>query len=131
MMKIDDTALVLIDFQGKLATIMYESEQVHASIVRLVKETQILGLPIIWLEQYPKGLGRTVDEVREIVELDEQPIEKMSFNSFLSPEFKNAVDSLDQRNFLVAGIEAHICVYQTVCGLVNAGINVEFVIDAL
>jgi nicotinamidase-related amidase len=55
-----DTGLIVVDVQGKLAGMVFESQTLIANIEKLIKGCQILGIPIIWLEQYPKGLGKTV-----------------------------------------------------------------------
>jgi len=131
MLKVDDTAFVLIDYQGKLARVMHQSEELQANMIRLVKGMQLLNIPIIWLEQYPKGLGPTAQDIKELLDGAHQPIAKMNFSACQSTEFQSTVEKLDRDNFLVAGIEAHICVYQTVYELLNMGRYVEFVTDGI
>src|SRR5699024_1039129 len=131
MLKVDDTAFVLIDYQGKLARVMHQSEELQANMIRLVKGMQLLNIPIIWLEQYPKGLGPTAQDIKELLDGAHQPIAKMNFSACQSVEFQTTVEKLDRANFLVAGIEAHICVYQTVYELLNMGRYVEFVTDVI
>lgn len=129
-MNIEQTAIVLIDVQGKLATIMNDSEHTVNNIERLVKGAKVLDLPVLWLEQYPKGLGPTVPSIA--AELSEQkPIEKVTFSAWKTDEFKNALIALNRKNILICGIEAHICVYQTAKDLNGAGFNVEVVTDAI
>ncbi|GEK31216.1 hydrolase [Kurthia zopfii] len=129
-MNIEQTAVVLIDVQGKLATIMNDSEHTVNNIEKLVKGAKVLDLPVLWLEQYPKGLGPTVPSIA--AELGEQkPIEKVTFSAWKTDEFKNALIALNRKNILICGIEAHICVYQTAKDLNNAGFNVEVVTDAI
>lgn len=129
-MNIEQTAIVLIDVQGKLATIMNDSEHTVNNIERLVKGAKVLDLPVLWLEQYPKGLGPTVPSIA--AELSEQkPIEKVTFSAWKTDEFKNALIALNRKNILICGIEAHICVYQTAKDLNSAGFNVEVVTDAI
>lgn len=131
MIKIDNTALILIDYQGKLAKVMHESEKLHDNMIRLIKGMQILDIPIIQLEQYPKGLGPTVDEVKQLFDDDNEPISKMNFSACQTPEFQATVGELGKDSFLVAGIEAHICVYQTVRELLSSGKYVEYVRDGI
>lgn len=131
MLKADDTAFVLIDYQGKLAKVMHESEELLTSLIRLIKGLQLLDIPIIWLEQYPKGLGPTADEIKQLLDVNYQPIAKMHFSSCKNSEFQVALEKLDKKVFLVAGIEAHICVYQTVHELLNMGHHVEYVQDGI
>ena len=81
-----DTVLVLIDIQGKLARIVDNSEFVIQNIANMVQGAKVLGLPILWLEQYPKGLGPTVEEISQHL-ADEKPIEKITFSAYDTPEF--------------------------------------------
>src|SRR5690625_926241 len=88
MLKVDDTALVLIDVQGKLAKVMHESEALVKQITILIKGAQLLDIPIFWMEQYPKGLGPTTDEVKELLSR-EVPIDKMVFSACQSEAFQS------------------------------------------
>lgn len=131
MLNVNNTALILVDVQGKLAQIVHESEQLHKKIVQLIKGVQLLDIPIIWLEQYPEGLGPTTEEIKLLLEENNEPLAKMRFSPCKNSDFKSIIDDLDKENFLVAGIEAHICVYQTVRELLNDGKNVEYVQDGI
>lgn len=131
MLKVNNTALVLVDVQGKLAQIVNQSEEVIQNIVRLVKGAQTLNLPIIWLEQYPKGLGPTTNEIQQLLEKEYKPIAKMRFSPYEMPAFQEKLAEFNRDNFLVAGIETHICVYQLVRELLTAEKHVEFVADAI
>ena len=79
MLTKDNTALVIIDVQGKLANIVEDSEFVINSIVQAVQCANVLELPVLWLEQYPKGLGPTVEAIA--VEIKASPIEKITFSA--------------------------------------------------
>ena len=68
MVRVDQSSFVLIDVQGKLATLMFERQRLVENLQILLKGARILNLPILWLEQYPKGLGPTVPEVAEILD---------------------------------------------------------------
>ncbi|MER1999832.1 MAG: isochorismatase family protein, partial [Lysinibacillus sp.] len=80
MLTKDQTALVIIDVQGKLAQIVEESELVIQNIVKAVQCANVLELPILWLEQYPKGLGPTVETIAQ--EINGTPIEKITFSAY-------------------------------------------------
>ena len=80
MLSRDHTALVLIDIQGKLAALMHEREALYRQLQILVQGAQILGLPILWLEQYPKGLGPTISEVADLLS-DQEPLAKTCFSA--------------------------------------------------
>lgn len=132
MLSLDHTALMLIDYQGKLANVMHERAELHTNMVRLIKGAQLLDLPIVWLEQYPKGLGPTADDIQQMLEEDgQEAIAKVDFNACQDENVQATLDKLAKDHYLVAGIEAHICVYQTVSELIDAGKHVEYVQDAI
>lgn len=130
MLNTENTGLIIVDVQGKLARMVYESESLITNITKLIKGCQILGLPIIWLEQYPKGLGKTVPEIAELLS-HQTPMEKTYFNAIAENTIKNAIKAANKQNWLVCGIEAHICVYQTLMGLSKENYHVEVVVDAI
>ncbi|MFN3392953.1 MAG: hydrolase [Candidatus Thermochlorobacter sp.] len=130
MLQPDDTALIIIDVQGKLATLMHEKERLFQNLTRLIRGAQILKIPIVLTEQYPQGLGETVPEIKALMP-DVQPITKMSFSCCGEEAFLDAIEELDREQLLVAGIESHVCVYQTVADLLDAGYSVEVVADAV
>ncbi|MEW6753380.1 MAG: hydrolase [Candidatus Latescibacterota bacterium] len=124
------TGLVLVDIQGKLATFMHERDSLYRSLQILVQGARILELPIFWLEQYPQGLGPTIPEVAELLP-GQRPLAKLCFSGCGLPEFLQQLHDSGRRALLVAGIEAHICVYQTVRDLLGYGYHVEVVTDAV
>ncbi|WP_342472219.1 hydrolase [Metasolibacillus sp. FSL H7-0170] len=129
MLKKDEVVLVLIDIQGKLAEIVENSEHVIQNIVKAVKGANVLELPILWLEQYPKGLGSTVPEIAN--EIDGQPIEKITFSAYDTEEFRVKLAATGRKKVLLAGIESHICVYQTAAHLLANGYEVEVLVDCV
>jgi nicotinamidase-related amidase len=92
----------------------------------LVQGAHALGLPVIVTEQYPKGLGATVPEVAEHLD-GEQPIDKVCFSAARADGF----DLAGARQAVVCGIEAHVCVNQTVADLLDAGTQVHVAVDAV
>jgi len=130
MLTVEDTVLLLVDVQEKLARAMYEKEALAENTVKLVKGARILGLPILWTEQNPKGLGSTLPEVRELL-ADQEPVTKLSFSCCGEPRFMDQLQPLKRRQALIAGIESHVCVYQTVMDLVKMGYEVQVVADAV
>ena len=129
MLKKETTALVLIDVQGKLAEIVAESEQVIDHITKAVQCANVLELPILWLEQYPKGLGPTTPAIAE--HMNGTPIEKITFSAYDTPQFVEALEATGCKNVLLTGIEAHICVYQTAAHLLANGYQVEVLADCV
>lgn len=129
MLKPDDTALAIIDVQGKLATLMHQREQLYRNLQILIQGVQVLGLPIFWMEQYPEGLGPTIPEVAELL-TGQEPLPKRCFSAWGQDEFQEKLRASGRRQILLAGIEIHICVYQTALNLLEQDYHVEVVADA-
>ncbi len=126
----DDTALILIDVQEKLLPVMHEKEQLVTHLSQLVKGAAVLGVPILWFEQNPNGLGATIPEVAGLL-AQQTPIIKRSFSCCAHPGVWEHIEHVRRRQFLLAGIEAHICVYQTGMELLQRGYDVQIVSDAV
>ena len=126
----EGTILVVIDVQEKLFAKMEEKEQIAKNICRLIRFAEILGIPIIITEQYPKGLGPTIPEIRELA-LGIKPIEKMEFSCLASSTFKERLSETQTRSLILTGIEAHICVSQTAIEALTSGYRVYVVADAI
>ncbi|MDF2154247.1 isochorismatase family protein [Vibrio sp. CAU 1672] len=131
MLSKQTTGLVVVDVQGKLATLMHESECLIANTTKLVKGAQALGLPILWLEQNAERLGPTVADVRKPLAENLSPINKFTFDGCKDEGFKAALENTQVDSWLVCGIEAHICVYQTAMHLSTLGYQVELVTDCV
>ena len=129
MLTPNDTALVLLDVQGRLASLMAQREALIRNLRILIRGARILQLPILWMEQYPAGLGPTVPEVAELLE-DMAPIPKLSFSACAEEAFRNALVSAGRRHMLLCGIETHVCIYQTARALLEQGCAAEVVVDA-
>jgi nicotinamidase-related amidase len=125
----DDAVLVVVDVQGKLARLMHEAEALFDQLSRLIRGARALDLPIIVTEQNPDGLGPTIPELAPL--LPPERIAKRAFSCGGEPAFLAALEATGRRQVLVAGIEAHICVYQTAADLASRGYEVEVVSDAV
>src|SRR5699024_3457338 len=130
MLNKSNTGLIIVDVQGKLASLDHESEKVIENIITLIKGAEILELPIIWLEQYPKGLGPTIDEIKDQLK-GQLPIEKKTFSTNKHEPSKQALEETDYKSFLLKGIDSHVCVYQTGADLLANNYNIEIVEDAV
>jgi len=130
MITTENSALVLVDVQGNLAQSMHNRESLVDNLKRLVKGAQTLELPILWAEQSPAGLGPTIPEIAELLP-DSKPVSKLSFSCCGSEPFMKELEALNRKNLFIAGIEAHVCVYQTAADLVNLNYNVQVVSDAV
>lgn len=125
-----DTALILVDIQGKLAEIMDNRDFLFQNLEKLTRGALALQLPVIWVEQNPERMGETIAPLRTLL-TGLSPIGKMSFSCCGEPAFTDRIRSLGRRRFLVAGIETHVCVFQTARDLLREGFEVELVADAV
>lgn len=130
MLSPDRTGLIVVDVQGKLARLVHESEALIGNCEKLIIGAKALQLPIVVLEQNPDKLGSTVEELQAALD-GIKPITKFTFSACDAPEFVSAVNEAGVDTWLVCGIEAHICVYQTVRGLLDLGVKVELVSDCV
>ncbi len=131
MLSKGNTGLIVVDVQGKLATLMHESDALIENITKLVKGAKALDLPILWLEQNPERLGPTAEPIREVLESTHLPITKYTFDGCKEATFNVAVENAKVDTWLVCGIESHICVYQTAVSLRQSGYRVELVTDCV
>jgi nicotinamidase-related amidase len=129
----NDAVLVVIDVQERLMPVIHERFDVERNVERLVRGAHVLGVPVIVTEQYVKGLGPTVEPLR--IALEEtggyRPIEKDCFSAHGCVAFSAQLAALDRRQVLIAGVETHVCVYQTVRDLLGAGLGVWIAADAV
>lgn len=130
MFKVENTVMLLIDVQGRLAQIMYEKEKLFESLQIMLQSMKRLEIPIIWMEQIPDKLGSTTDLIAQHL-LDEAPIAKHSFSCWNEPEFTAQFKKLDRKQVLLTGIETHICVHQTGADLLKNGYEVQVVSDCV
>jgi len=130
MLKIDNSALIIVDIQGNLALAMHEKEHLFKNVQKLIKGIQILGIPILWTEQNPQRLGPTIPEIADFLS-NIQPISKLSFSCCQEERFLHALRSLNRKQLLIAGIETHVCIYQTTADLIDLGYEVQVVTDAV
>ena len=130
MFTMGNTALVLVDVQGKLAQIMHDRNNLFENLQKLVNGLKILEIPIIWMEQIPENLGPTIPELTEIL-TDIEPISKISFSCCGNEKFMKRFNELNKKQIIIAGIETHICVYQTALDLLNKGNEVKIVTDCV
>lgn len=130
MLKLENTALTIIDVQGKLATLMDRKEEFFANVVRMIKGAKVLKVPILWNEQLPDKLGSTIPEIRELLP-DMEPFSKSTFSCCGIDSYVDRLKSLNRKQILLIGMETHVCVYQTACDLIQMGYEVYLVADAV
>ncbi len=132
MMKLtENCVLIVVDIQEAFRTVIPDFEQIAKRSSIAVKGFQILGLPIIVTEQYPKGLGLTASEINSLLNDDFSFIEKNTFSSYGEPAFVEALQQLHASQVLVCGLETHICVNQTVLDLLNNNYDVHILSDCI
>lgn len=122
--------LLVVDIQERLAAVMKYREQVVKNNLRLIELARILNVPVLVSEQYPKGLGHTVDEIKEALPSC-NPVEKLAFGCCGEPAFMDELRRLGKKRVILTGMETHICVLQTALGLINDGYAVHAVSDAM
>ncbi len=127
----DQAVLVVIDVQERLVPAMKEkiARKVKNNIELLLEGAKQLGIPVVTTEQYPRGLGHTVADLAEAC--GDTVIEKVSFGCCGEPKFNEALQATGRKQVLVTGMEAHVCVYQTVLGLLEDGYAVHLIRDAI
>lgn len=130
MLERHNTALVIVDVQEKLVKAMYEKDRLVEQTARLVNGALALNVPILCTEQNPAGLGPTIPEIAELLS-DVTPIHKTAFSCCGEPTFVDALSQTARKKILLAGIECHVCVYQSVMELVDRGLEVQVVADAI
>lgn len=121
---------VLVDVQGRLAELMHERARLFASLVKWVKAMQRLEVPILWVEQNPTRLGPTIRPLSDLLD-GLKPIPKQSFSCCGEPAFMNRLQDAGRPQVVVAGIEAHVCVFQTVADLLEKKYRVFVAADAV
>jgi isochorismate hydrolase len=126
----DESSLLIIDIQEKLATVMKMKDAVVGNCLHLIELSKMLHIPIVVTEQYPKGLGHTVEDLRNAIP-GHKPVEKLTFSCCEEPAFMKEVKNLDRKTIILTGMETHICVLQTCIGLLHNGFDVHLVSDAV
>ncbi len=130
MLEKNRSLLIVTDIQGKLAEMMFERDTLYKNIGIVIDSFNILGIPILWLEQYPEGLGPTISVVAEHLKGIE-PLPKKSFSGLKDPVIEKRIAESGQDQVVVIGIETHICIYQTARDLVLRGYGAHVVADAV
>jgi nicotinamidase-related amidase len=126
-----ETALVIIDMQEAFRTSISDFAETAVRVALMAHAAQLLRVPIVVTEQYPKGLGRTAGEIRAVLPDALEPIEKTAFSSCGADEFVAALEHARARQVLVCGIEAHVCVNQTTHDLLARGYKVHLLTECI
>lgn len=125
-----ETIALAVDFQERLLPIIHDAGALTGNAKTLLDGLNVLGIPLLVSEQYPKGLGRTVDVLRDAAG-NAAYFEKTAFSCYLDPEIRKAIDASHCKNIIVCGIEMHICVLQTCVDLLSAGFRIVCIEDCV
>lgn len=130
MFTVDNSVMLLVDVQGRLAQLMPEKEALFSNLETMIRGMKILGVPIVWMEQIPSKLGPTTERIAACMD-GQSPIEKFTFSCCGEPEFMARFGALGRSQVLITGIETHICVFQTGVELMEKGCQVQVVTDCV
>mgnify|MGYP006271235377 CR=1 FL=1 len=124
-----ESIFVLVDYQAKMVNAMAHAEEVTQQLGRLIAGLNDIGVPVVATEQYPNGLGRTHDAITHLVS-PKNRADKMTFSCCGNEAFWDLMQA-GRRQVIVAGIETHVCVLQTVLDLLANDYQVHVPIDAV
>ncbi len=127
----NDTLFLIIDVQQKLLPVVADSEEVLKYSTIIAQAAGILDIPLIISEQYPKGLGNTVESLLEAAPVSRIVLEKTTFSCMQNPELAKAITTSMASQVVICGIEAHICVCQTALDIAATGTQVHILSDAV
>ena len=126
----NQASLMVVDIQGRLAEQMANADALLTEAERLIRGARLFELPILWAEQIPDKLGPTHHRLKEAL-AGLEPTPKQCFSVCDNAALLASLEATGRRQVLVAGIECHVCVYQTVRDLLNADYSVFVVADAV
>ena len=130
ILRSENTALLIIDVQERILKVMRKHENLMENLLKLLRGFKVMQLPVFYTEQYPKGLGPTVAELKD--ELSEiEAVQKMSFSCSGAGDLFDDLKKKNIEQVVVCGIESHVCVQQTVLDLISAGFQVDVAADGV
>lgn len=130
ILNIENSLVLIIDVQEKLLNAVYNKALCGKKTEIIAKAANILGVPVIVTEQYPKGLGSTIESVKSALGENAKHFEKTSFSALENDDVLEALKKAGKKQVLIFGIETHICVSQTTAALVREGFEVNVIKDA-
>lgn len=129
-LKASECVLVIVDVQERLAKAMNLRGQVEAAILMLIRLAGLHEIPVVFTQQYSKGLGPTVESLAAQLDGIEH-VEKISFSCCGEESFNRMLDGLGRRKIVLTGMETHVCVLQTAIDLIDAGYTIHVPWDAV
>ena len=131
ILDINSTALVVVDIQEAFRSAVPVFPMIASRASVAVRGFLTLGVPVIVTEQYPKGLGRTAEEIQLVLPDDFEVIEKTAFSSCGASAFAAKLEQLGTKQVVLCGLEAHVCVNQTAHDLLERGYQVHVLTDCV
>jgi len=131
LLKPDNTTLLVVDMQEKFAQAIPTFRQIQQRIQTLLKACEILKIPVLVSEQYPKGLGHTSALLQQSFPLGTSVFEKLSFGCGGDASIAECLQQSGRQQIMLCGIEAHVCVNQTAHQLLQSGYEVHLIQDAV
>lgn len=125
----ENSLLLIIDVQEKLVNAL-DKDIIVKRVSNLVKSARLLNIPVVATEQYPKGLGATVETVSAEFAENTPVFEKNSFNALEADGVLEKIKAFNKKQIVICGIETHICVHQTAAALLREGYEVYVIKDA-
>jgi len=126
----ENTVGLLIDIQERLFPVMFEKEMFLQNCKILIQGLEVLKIPLLVTQQYSKGLGETLPEIKSEIKRFKY-IEKRGFSCYDEPDFNSKLKTLTAKNVIICGIESHVCVLQTAVDLIQNGLNPIVVMDCV
>lgn len=127
----DQSAVMVIDVQERLIDLVERRCDTLAAIKKVIKGAQILHVPVFVTEQYPEGLGPTEAKLKECLGADQQYLSKTTFSALGDPHIRRVVEHSERSQWILVGIEAHVCILQSARDLLAAGKQVTVLNDCI
>lgn len=125
------TALLVVDIQEAFRGVIDDFDRLASRAAIAVRAFQLLELPVFVTEQYPKGLGRTADEISSVLPEDFDYLEKTAFSSCGAAQLEDGFNAAGVKQVVVCGLETHVCVNQTTHDLLDRGFQVHLLTDCV
>jgi len=129
LIKASESCLFVVDVQSRLLPVMYDPDRLVHNCRVLLQAARRLEIPILACEQYPQGIGATGEALADLIPTS-SVAEKIHFSGYAEPALRDRIDRAECRQFVLSGIEAHVCVLQTALDLAEAGYETFVVADA-
>jgi nicotinamidase-related amidase len=127
----EETMAIVIDFQERLVPVMEKKDEILSNTEILIQGLNVLKVPIVVTQQYTKGLGMTVDSIKNVIGEEFKYYDKTSFSCYDDDVIVEVIKKYNKKNIIICGIEAHVCVLQTVVDCIAAGYEVILVEDCI